>query len=99
VSAEFVCQKVVGDSSIAHPVSRDPRNRSDPQRRRRFSESRPCSRWRWFGFQNGLENRSDPGDTTCRRNTGHKWRVILQDILFKEGDIVEHGEEAEEDKG
>jgi hypothetical protein len=25
-----------------------------------------------------------------------KWRVALQDILFKEGDIVEHGEEAEE---
>lgn len=23
------------------------------------------------------------------------WRTILQDILFKEGDIVEHGEEAE----
>jgi len=28
-----------------------------------------------------------------------KWRVILQDILFKSGDIVEHGEEAEEDSG
>ena len=27
-----------------------------------------------------------------------KWRVALQDILFKEGDIVEHGEEAEEDE-
>lgn len=26
-----------------------------------------------------------------------KWRVILQDVLFKPGDIVEHGEEAEED--
>ena len=26
-----------------------------------------------------------------------KWRVVLQDILFKAGDIVEHGEEAEED--
>ena len=26
-----------------------------------------------------------------------KWRVALQDILFKPGDIVEHGEEAEED--
>jgi hypothetical protein len=25
-----------------------------------------------------------------------KWRVALQDILFKEGDIIEHGEEAEE---
>jgi hypothetical protein len=25
-----------------------------------------------------------------------RWRVALQDILFKEGDIVEHGEEAEE---
>ena len=25
-----------------------------------------------------------------------KWRVVLQDVLFKEGDIVEHGEEAEE---
>ena len=25
-----------------------------------------------------------------------KWRIALQDILFKEGDIVEHGEEAEE---
>src|SRR5215470_10580775 len=25
-----------------------------------------------------------------------KWRVALQDILFKEGDIVEHGEKAEE---
>ena len=25
-----------------------------------------------------------------------KWLVALQDILFKEGDIVEHGEEAEE---
>ena len=25
-----------------------------------------------------------------------KWRVALQEILFKEGDIVEHGEEAEE---
>jgi uncharacterized protein len=24
-----------------------------------------------------------------------KWRIALQDILFKEGDIVEHGEEAE----
>jgi len=27
-----------------------------------------------------------------------KWRVVLQDILFKEGDIVQHGEESEEDK-
>ena len=26
-----------------------------------------------------------------------KWREVLQDILFKRGDIVEHGEEAEED--
>src|SRR5215813_6849621 len=25
-----------------------------------------------------------------------KWRIALQDILFKEGDIVAHGEEAEE---
>jgi uncharacterized protein len=25
-----------------------------------------------------------------------KWRVALQDILFKEGDIVQHGEEAED---
>ena len=25
-----------------------------------------------------------------------KWRAILQDILFKEGDIVAHGEQAEE---
>jgi uncharacterized protein len=24
-----------------------------------------------------------------------KWRVVLRDVLFKEGDIVEHGEEAE----
>jgi hypothetical protein len=28
-----------------------------------------------------------------------KWRVVLKDILFKSGDIVEHGEEAEEDSG
>jgi len=28
-----------------------------------------------------------------------KWRIVLQDILFKSGDIVEHGEEAEEDSG
>src|SRR5581483_4087349 len=26
-----------------------------------------------------------------------KWRTTLQDILFKDGDIVEHGEEAEKD--
>ena len=26
-----------------------------------------------------------------------KWRTVLNDILFKKGDIVEHGEEAEED--
>jgi len=25
-----------------------------------------------------------------------KWRTVLQEVLFKEGDIVEHGEEAEE---
>lgn len=25
-----------------------------------------------------------------------KWRVVLRDVLFKEGNIVEHGEEAEE---
>ena len=25
------------------------------------------------------------------------WREVLQEILFQEGDIVEHGEEAEED--
>jgi hypothetical protein len=25
-----------------------------------------------------------------------KWRVVLQEVLFQEGDIVEHGEEAEE---
>ncbi len=25
------------------------------------------------------------------------WREILQDILFQPGDIVEHGEEAEEE--
>jgi hypothetical protein len=28
-----------------------------------------------------------------------KWRTVLKDILFKKGDIVEHGEEAEEDSG
>jgi len=27
-----------------------------------------------------------------------QWRAILQDILFKPGDIVEHGEEAEEER-
>jgi hypothetical protein len=27
-----------------------------------------------------------------------KWRVALQDVLFKPGDIVEHGEQAEEDE-
>ena len=27
-----------------------------------------------------------------------KWKVALQDILFKEGDIVKHGEEGEEDE-
>ncbi len=27
-----------------------------------------------------------------------KWRIAMQDILFKEGDIVEHGEQAEEDE-
>lgn len=27
-----------------------------------------------------------------------KWRVALQDILFKTGDIVKHGETAEEDE-
>src|ERR1700738_2953313 len=26
-----------------------------------------------------------------------QWRTVLQDILFKPGDIVEHGEEAEKD--
>jgi uncharacterized protein len=26
-----------------------------------------------------------------------QWRAVLQDILFKDGDIVEHGEEAEEE--
>ena len=26
-----------------------------------------------------------------------QWRAILQEILFKPGDIVEHGEEAEEE--
>ena len=26
-----------------------------------------------------------------------KWKIILQDILFKDGDIVKHGEKAEED--
>jgi len=25
-----------------------------------------------------------------------KWRVALENVLFKDGDIVEHGEEAEE---
>ena len=28
-----------------------------------------------------------------------KWRTTLKDILFKQGNIVEHGEEAEEDAG
>ncbi len=28
-----------------------------------------------------------------------KWREIMQDILFKPGDIVKHGEKAEEDAG
>jgi hypothetical protein len=28
-----------------------------------------------------------------------KWRVALKNILFKEGDIVEHGEEAEDAEG
>lgn len=32
-----------------------------------------------------------------RRN--EKWRITMQDILFKEGDIVELGEQAEEDAG
>jgi hypothetical protein len=27
------------------------------------------------------------------------WRTILQDILFKSGDIVSHGEKAEDDAG
>jgi hypothetical protein len=25
-----------------------------------------------------------------------KWRAVLQEVLFKDGDIVEHGEEGEE---
>jgi uncharacterized protein len=35
----------------------------------------------------------------ARRN--EKWRTVLKDVLFKEGDIVEHGEaaEAELDEG
>ena len=28
-----------------------------------------------------------------------KWKIALQDILFKDGDIVSHGEEAEEAEG
>lgn len=28
-----------------------------------------------------------------------KWRTIMQDILFKEGDIVREGEKAEKDAG
>ncbi len=28
-----------------------------------------------------------------------KWRAIMQDILFKKGDIVEHGERAEDEVG
>jgi hypothetical protein len=28
-----------------------------------------------------------------------KWREILREILFREGDIVEHGEEAEDEAG
>jgi hypothetical protein len=28
-----------------------------------------------------------------------KWRAVLEDILFQKGDIVEHGEEAEEETG
>jgi hypothetical protein len=28
-----------------------------------------------------------------------KWRAILKDILFKQGDIVEHGEQAEDEAG
>jgi uncharacterized protein len=28
-----------------------------------------------------------------------KWRTVLQEVLFKEGDIVEHGERAEEELG
>ena len=27
-----------------------------------------------------------------------RWRVALKDVLFQEGDIVEHGEEAEADE-
>jgi hypothetical protein len=27
-----------------------------------------------------------------------KWKVALQDVLFQDGDIVEHGEAAEEDE-
>jgi hypothetical protein len=26
------------------------------------------------------------------------WRIALQDVLFKEGDIVTHGEQAEDDE-
>jgi uncharacterized protein len=33
----------------------------------------------------------------ARRND--KWRTVLQDVLFKEGDIVEHGEQAEDELG
>lgn len=28
-----------------------------------------------------------------------EWRDILQEILFKDGDIVQHGEQAEDDAG
>jgi hypothetical protein len=28
-----------------------------------------------------------------------KWRAILKDILFTQGDIVEHGEQAEDEAG
>jgi hypothetical protein len=28
-----------------------------------------------------------------------KWRAILKDILYKQGDIVEHGEQAEDKAG
>ena len=49
-----------------------------------------------LGAEAGLISRITREDLELLLRLKPRWRVALQDILFKEGDIVEHGEEAEE---
>jgi len=81
-------------SGLCPAMSADSTSHTKPARSRRVRSSQ-SRKPHDFPASYGLDD-LDLVRVLARRKP--KLRVALQDVLFREGDIVEHGEQAEEDE-